>query len=85
MEERDNTDMEACHRSNNGELLICSDERGRVRLFNYPAIKKGAATSDGVGHSAHVTNVRFDLNDQYAFSVGGTDRCVFQWKLVDRE
>jgi hypothetical protein len=27
-----------------------------------------------------VTNVRWTLGDEYLISVGGNDRCVFQWK-----
>ena len=44
-----------------------------------------AGYASGVGHSARVTNVRFDLNDRFAFTVGGTDRCLFQWKLTERK
>jgi hypothetical protein len=48
MEDRDNTDVNACHRSNSGELLLCADEKGRVKLFNYPCTKKGVRVASAV-------------------------------------
>ena len=37
---------------------------------------------DDSGHSSHVTNVRFLDNDNYFISVGGNDKCVFQWRIT---
>lgn len=30
----------------------------------------------------HATNVRFNADDSYLFTVGGTDRAFIQWKLA---
>jgi hypothetical protein len=43
MEEHDTTEMEACHRSNSGELLAVANSQGQVRVYNYPCLKKGVS------------------------------------------
>jgi len=35
------------------------------------------------GHSAHVTNCCFMFNDKHLITVGGADRCVFQWRHLE--
>jgi hypothetical protein len=30
----------------------------------------------------HATNVRFNADDTYLFTVGGTDRAFIQWRLA---
>ena len=47
----------------------------------------GAKFKKYVGHSAHVTNVRFSHDQRHLVSVGGADHAVFQWKFLsgDRE
>ena len=35
-----------------------------------------------LGHSAHVTGVKFLADDQRLISVGGRDRAVFQWRTL---
>ena len=42
----------------------------------------GAKFRKYVGHSAHVTNVRFTANKQHVISVGGADHAIFQWRFV---
>jgi WD40 repeat protein len=34
------------------------------------------------GHSAHVTNVCFNADGSRVISVGGNDRCVFVWRVI---
>ena len=43
MDDSDGTDINACMRSNNGELLASADENGRVRVYVYPCLKKGVS------------------------------------------
>ena len=48
----------------------------------------GAKFRKYVGHSAHVTNVRFTFDKRHVISVGGADHAIFQWCFVtpdDRE
>jgi len=82
MDENDGTNINACHQSNNGEYLAAVDEKGRVKVYTYPCIKNGAASVQGHGHSAHITNVRFNSADSHMFTLGGSDRSVFQWKIT---
>ena len=80
-EDADGTDINACCRSNTGkrELLATADDFGKLKLFRYPCVNPGAAFKDFSGHSSHVTNVRWSQSGSHAITVGGNDRCVFQW------
>lgn len=42
----------------------------------------GAKFKKYLGHSAHVTNVRWSHDHQWVVSIGGADHSVFQWKFV---
>ena len=46
------------------------------------AFCSGAKFRKYVGHSAHVTNVRFDHDKHHVISVGGADHGVFLWKFL---
>lgn len=56
----------------------------QVKLFNYPCVVEDAPGHVYGGHSSHVMNVRWSLDERYAVSVGGKDRAVFQWQVVLR-
>merc|ERR1711966_421688 len=74
----DGTDVNAVDRT--GDLLATSDDFGKVKLFNYPCLTKGAEFVEGKGHSSHVTNVRFiNDNEDSVVSVGGNDRSIIVW------
>ncbi len=77
----DGTDINSVDRSRSGALLATADDFGKVKLFNYPVSEKGAQSRAFDGHSSHVTNVRFMPSETYVLTVGGNDRCVFQWQL----
>ena len=34
-----------------------------------------------LGHSSHVTKVRFNTKNTYLMSLGGNDTSVMQWKI----
>ncbi len=55
----DGTDINAVCRSQDTSLLATSDDFGKLKIFRYPVNNKDAAFSELVGHSSHVTNVRF--------------------------
>lgn len=42
----------------------------------------GAKFRKYVGHSAHVTNVRFSHDKTKVISTGGADHAVFQWRFL---
>jgi microtubule-associated protein-like 6 len=64
------------------QLIASGDDDGKVKLFRYPSSDEGSQGLMGKGHSSHVTNVKFAYpNDQFLFSTGGNDTCVFRWKV----
>ena len=55
-----------------------------MNVYRYPATlegENGAPHHEYLGHSSHVTMVRW-ISDKYLISTGGNDKCVFQWKAV---
>lgn len=62
-------------------LLGVGDDFGKVSIFRYPCVQKNAQNVKQPGHSSHVTSVRFGPKDEYLYSAGGEDNCVFQWKI----
>ena len=74
------SDINACVRSNAGQVLVTGGDDGLVKMYQYPCVNKKAGCEDYEGHSSHVTNVRWSLYDEYCLTVGGGDRCIFQWK-----
>lgn len=62
-------------------LLASGDDFGKVRILRYPSIVKNSEAVFGVGHSSHVPCVKWSEDDEYLYSVGGEDNCVFQWKV----
>ena len=79
-ESQDGTDLNAADRSHDGNVLAAADEFGRVKLLRYPSPMKGSGDTVYRGHSAHVTSVRWVAEDTHLISIGGNDRCAFQWK-----
>jgi len=86
----DGSDINAVDRSPCGRLLATADDFGCVSLFRFPCISnssQGAQRTKYTGHSSHVTSVRWmaAANSTYLLSIGGEDKCVFQWKLASSE
>ncbi|PNI84607.1 EML5 isoform 7, partial [Pan troglodytes] len=65
-----------------GQVLVTADDYGIIKLFRYPCLRKGAKFRKYIGHSAHVTNVRWSHDYQWVISIGGADHSVFQWKFI---
>lgn len=65
--------------SADGKIIATGDDWGLVNIYRNPCLKGHKAKSYR-GHSEHVVRVRFGLNDQYLFSVGGQDKAIMQWK-----
>jgi WD40 repeat protein len=88
----DGTDVNSVDRSPNGKYLATADDFGKVNLFHFPALNsKGSPHGSFVGHSSHVTCVRWARSEcnsssnakDYLLSIGGEDKCVFLWKLEE--
>lgn len=76
-------DFTAVARSRSFEVvpvLAVADNRGQVRIYNYPCASPGAADKCYSGHSQTINNLTFSADDDYCVTVGGMDRCVFVWK-----
>ena len=70
-----------CFRATNEPLVAVADDFGKVRLFHYPAMYPKAPSDPYQGHSSHVTNVAFTLNDSFLISTGGNDAAILQWNV----
>jgi WD40 repeat protein len=73
-------DINAVDRDKKHKVLVTADDFGKVKLFKYPCAIEKASFKKFVGHSSHVTNVKFIYNDKYVISTGGNDKSIFQWK-----
>ncbi|KAG8123066.1 hypothetical protein E2320_018466, partial [Naja naja] len=78
----DVTDINSVDGNYNNTVLVTGDDFGLVKLFRFPCLKKGAKFRKYVGHSAHVTNVRWSHDFQWVISTGGADHSVFQWRFI---
>ena len=76
----DVTDINATALSASRKVLATGDDFGFVKLFEYPVRGKFAKHKKYVGHSAHVTNVRWTSGDRKLVSVGGGDTSVMVWR-----
>jgi len=63
-------------------LVATGDDFGRVSIYRYPCIVEKPAAKVYMGHSSHVTRVRFTSNDSHLITCGGGDTSVFQWRVV---
>jgi len=78
-------DINAVDRDKKGTVIVTADDFGKVKLFKYPCAIEKSSFKKFVGHSSHVTNVRFSYNDEYVISTGGNDKSIFQWKYIKDE
>lgn len=51
-------------------------------LSRISSSETGAKFKKYIGHSAHVTNVRWSNDLQWVVSTGGADHAVFQWRFL---
>ncbi|XP_046848411.1 echinoderm microtubule-associated protein-like 6 [Xenia sp. Carnegie-2017] len=78
----DSADVNCSNLSHSGNALATGDDFGFVKLFQFPVTEKFAPFKLYIGHSAHVTNVRFSHDDRFLLSTGGDDSSVFVWKCL---
>ena len=72
----DGTDVNATARSHSGTRLAIADDFGFVRLGAWPMDTRNAPSDKFVGHSSHVTSVRWTADDAWLISAGGMDKYV---------
>ena len=78
----DRTDVNAVHRSNDGELVVLVDDFGSVNLLNAPCLIKHAPRRVYQGHCSHVEDVTFLKDDHRVVTAGGHDKAIIQYKVV---
>ncbi|GLD62631.1 echinoderm microtubule-associated protein-like 6 isoform X1 [Lates japonicus] len=78
----DKADVNCACVSHAGLNIVTGDDFGLVKLFDFPCTEKFAKHKRYLGHSAHVTNIRFSHDDKYVISTGGDDCSVFVWKCL---
>nr|XP_019940288.1 PREDICTED: echinoderm microtubule-associated protein-like 5 [Paralichthys olivaceus] len=78
----DKADVTCACVSHSGLNVVTGDDFGMVKLFDFPCPEKFAKHKRFLGHSAHLTNVRFTNGDRFVVSAGGDDRSLFVWRCV---
>ena len=78
----DGSDINSVDRAPDGKVLATADDFGFVKLFKFPSPVEKANFHKYIGHSSHVTKVRFHNKISYLISTGGNDKAVFQWKYA---
>lgn len=79
----DYSDVNTVCRSNSKMYMATGDDFGKVNLFKYPVVTKKQVHQEYIGHSSHVTRVRFTGDDQYIVTTGGNDKSVLVWQVGD--
>lgn len=51
-----------------------------MKLFKYPCVVEGASSNEYLGHSSHLTRVKFSPSDKYVVSAGGNDKTLIIWE-----
>ncbi|KAK7903892.1 hypothetical protein WMY93_016499 [Mugilogobius chulae] len=78
----DKADVTCACVSHSGLNIVTGDDFGMVKLFDFPCPEKFAKHKRFLGHSAHLTNIRFTNGDHFVVSAGGDDRSLFVWRCV---
>ncbi|KAM6977453.1 echinoderm microtubule-associated protein-like 6 [Aplochiton taeniatus] len=78
----DVTDINSVDANYSSAVLVTGDSGGLVKLYRFPCLKKAAKFKKYIGHSAHVTNVRWSHDLQWVLSTGGADHALFQWRFL---
>ena len=79
----DGSETISCDRSESEMVVATGDNQGNVSLFRYPSAAKAALSHKYKGHSSTVSKVRFANSDAHCISIGGDDRCIFQWAHIE--
>jgi len=77
----DRTDVNTVSTSGDKRLVVLGDDFGDVHLMNNPCIIQHAPRRAYSGHSSHVADITFLLDDQRVISAGGHDKALFQFRV----
>lgn len=78
----DGVELSSCDKSHNGRYVATTDEAGRIKVFRYPCLTKGADFVSGYGHTTKASKVRFSADDSRMITIGQLDRTILQWKVI---
>ena len=76
----DFSDVNSVCRNTGRNILATADDFGKVKLFKYPCVVENASCNSYMGHSSHVTKIKFTNNDKYVVSTGGNDKTLIVWE-----
>jgi len=63
-------------------VIAAGDDFGLIRLYRYPTLVPSQKHKASIGHSSHVTDLRFNAEGNKLFSTGGNDTTVLEWDVV---
>jgi len=63
-------------------LQATATDNSGINVFRYPSPREAAKPLKVIGHTSHVTNVRFTRGNTLV-STGGNDSSVMQWKITN--
>ncbi|MEQ2185713.1 Echinoderm microtubule-associated protein-like 6, partial [Goodea atripinnis] len=81
----DSTTVNAVDANLTAAVLVSGGDLGLVKLYRFPCLRKGTKFKKYIGHSAHVTNVRWSSDLQCVLTTGGADHALFQWRFLPEE
>uniref|UniRef100_A0A8D3BHN0 EMAP like 6 n=1 Tax=Scophthalmus maximus TaxID=52904 RepID=A0A8D3BHN0_SCOMX len=81
----DLTQINAVDANHAAAVLVAGDDLGLVKLYRFPCLRKGAKFKKYIGHSAHVTNVRWSHDLQWVLTTGGSCSFVFKFKIEESD
>ena len=62
------------------KMLVSGDNFGNVQLVSFPYISSSEGCKVYTGHVSDIRSVVFSQNDSHVLTLGGSDRCIFQWR-----
>jgi WD40 repeat protein len=85
----DGLDISTVDRCADSSVVAVGDDYGRIKLYNWPATTSEPPCHTYHGHGSYVANLQFsnwlDDDERYLFSVGGSNKCLMQWKLTTEQ
>ena len=62
-------------------LVVSGGDDQKIRLFKFPVNIPKQKNKEYVGHSSHVTKVKFSPDESHLLSTGGNDRTIILWEV----
>ena len=90
----DGSEVTCCSKSPCGTMLATAERGGILKVFQYPCVGGGLDNAGtlvrrpdcirGEGHGEHVSQVQWLQGGQRIMTTGGTDLCIFQWRVLPK-